>query len=88
MPFCCHIRLLKSLSRRCHSERSEESRPENKRTARFLVACGPTENRVIPAEAGIHCVPERKWTPAFAGVTARMIFIRSGGLQAHGYNSE
>jgi len=42
------------------------------------------EDHVIPAQSGIHCVPDRKWTPAFAGVTARMIFIRSGGLQAHG----
>jgi hypothetical protein len=27
------------------------------------------ESHVITAEAGIHCSPDRPWTPAFAGVT-------------------
>jgi hypothetical protein len=27
------------------------------------------ENRVMPAEAGIHFVSDERWTPAFAGVT-------------------
>ena len=46
--------------------------PENRRT------------HVIPAQAGIQFF--RTWTPACAGVT-KLIFISSGGPEAHGNSS-
>jgi len=47
-----------------------------------------TTPHVIPAEAGIHRSPDSQWTPACAGVTTKMIFIPSRGLQAREYSSE
>ena len=41
------------------------------------------KDHVIPAKAGIHCVPYQQWTPAFAGVTTYVIFIPLGGPQAN-----
>jgi hypothetical protein len=70
--FPCFIRPVNDLYWRCHSERSEESRPENRSTARFLLAWPPkiTPGLVIPAIVGIHCIPDQKWALAFAGATA------------------
>jgi hypothetical protein len=45
-------------------------------------AVGSLESHVIPAQAGIH-----RWTPAFAGVTALVTFIPTGGPMAHGNSS-
>jgi len=44
------------------------------------------ENHVIPAKAGIHCVPDQQWTPAFAGVTLQAILIPLCGPQAHDHS--
>jgi hypothetical protein len=55
----------------------------------FIASGGPQahgnslENDVIPAKAGIHSVPDQQWPPAFAGVTAPVIFIPLGGSKTH-----
>jgi hypothetical protein len=41
------------------------------------------ENHVIPAKAGIHCVPDEQWTPAYAGVTTYVIFTAWGESKTH-----
>jgi len=47
------------------------------------VHAGSPATHVIPAKAGIHCATDREWTPAFAGVTTRVVFIGSPGQKAH-----
>ena len=46
------------------------------------------ENHVIPAKAGIHCVPDQMEPPAFAGVTRRVILIPWGWSKAHDHVEE
>ncbi|SPE24572.1 hypothetical protein SBA2_20041 [Acidobacteriia bacterium SbA2] len=36
------------------------------------------DTHVIPAKAGIHCVPDQQWPPAFAGVTTHLVFVSLG----------
>jgi len=38
---------------------------------------------VIPAEAGIHRLPDQRRAPAFAEATTVVFFIPLGGSQAH-----
>jgi hypothetical protein len=47
-------------------------------TPRSVIPRFALENHVIPAKAGIHCVPDQQWTPAFAGVTKFMCSQRAG----------
>ncbi|SPE29518.1 hypothetical protein SBA2_450134 [Acidobacteriia bacterium SbA2] len=46
------------------------------------------ENRVIPAKAGIHCVPDQQYIPAFAGVTRYVILIPSDRSKTHDHSDE
>jgi hypothetical protein len=80
---------------RCHPERNEEpvlNEAKESRTALGRMteqsserdsSLRSLENHVIPAKAGIHCVPDQQWTSAFAEVTRYVIFIPLGGLQVY-----
>ena len=65
---------------------SPAARPENLGVRMVGVVREPPllESHVIPAKAGIHLPPDPQWAPAFARATSQVIFIRSGGPQAHG----